>query len=77
MPHGVEPKPSFIEQLFSGGRRKRREDEAADHALDEALTRLSQALNDNSAASERVRRRQSSGSLKLVSLPEPAFEGAE
>lgn len=67
----VEPRPSFIEQLFSGGRKKRQNDEAADIALDIALTRLAQAMDSNSEASAGVRRRQSSGSLKLVSLPEP------
>jgi hypothetical protein len=60
---------SLIQSLLNG-RRHNDEGEAADLALDEALMQISRAADANAAATERVRRRQSSGSLKLVSLPE-------
>ena len=65
-------RPSFIQSLLHGGRRKRdaEVEEVVDQELDLALCRLSRALNENEVASIGVKRRQSSGSLKLLSLPE-------
>jgi hypothetical protein len=64
--------PSFIQSLLHGGRRKKDAavEEVVDQELDLALCRLSRALNENEVASIGVKRRQSSGSLKLLSLPE-------
>ena len=71
----TEPTPSFIQSLLRGSRSRRARQEAdADKELDEALSRLTCALNNNETAVARVRRRQSSGSLKLLSLPETAIE---
>lgn len=44
-------------------------EEVADQKLDEALQRLAEATKVNTEMCERVKRRQSSGRLKLVSLP--------
>lgn len=44
-------------------------EEVADQQLDEALHRLFEATEANTEMCERVRRRQSSGQLKLVSFP--------
>ena len=53
--------------------RKKRErgpsEEVVDQALDDALKSLADATKANIAACEKVRRRQSSGKLKLVSVP--------
>lgn len=43
----------------------------ADDELDLALQRLAEATRDNEVVCTKVRRRQSSGSLKLVSTPPP------
>jgi hypothetical protein len=40
--------------------------EAVDQTLDDALERLSQALNENTEVCDKIRRRQSSGELKLM-----------
>jgi hypothetical protein len=53
--------------LFRGVRKPI--EEVADQQLDEALQRLSEATDANAEMCEKVRRRQSSGRLKLVSLP--------
>lgn len=70
----VEPTPSFIQNLLRGKGRQQNADADADRELDEALSRLASALNNHETAVAAVRRRQSSGSLKLLSLPEPAVE---
>lgn len=44
-------------------------EEVADQQLDEALQRLAEATDVNAEMCARVRRRQSSGQLKLVSVP--------
>lgn len=44
-------------------------EEVVDLKLDEALQRLAEATKINTEMCERVRRRQSSGRLKLVSVP--------
>lgn len=70
-----EQRPSLIQSLLGGGKRRQQDqqqNEAADKELDIALARLSRALDENAVATAAVRRRQSSGSLKIVSLPEPA-----
>ena len=56
---------SFIDQLL---RRGKPEDiaEEPDQALDGALERLTLALNENAEVVAEVRKRQSSGKLKLV-----------
>ena len=56
---------SFIDQLL---RRGKSEDiaEEPDQALDEALERLTLALSENAEVVAEVRKRQSSGKLKLV-----------
>lgn len=66
--------PSLIQSLVRGRTEK---DDAADRALDEALMQLSRAYDDNAIATAGVRRRQSSGTLKLVSVPEPGVADAE
>lgn len=43
-------------------------DEIADYKLDEALARLADATRDNEVMVQRVRRRQSSGQIKLLTL---------
>jgi hypothetical protein len=54
-------------------RKKKRErgpsEEAVDQTLDDALKSLADATKANIVACEKVRKRQSSGSLKLVSIP--------
>lgn len=66
----TQERPSLIRGLL-GGRRRAERNEEADKELDVALDRLSVALADNEGAVAAVRRRQSSGSLKIVSLPAP------
>lgn len=44
-------------------------EEVADQKLDEALQRLADATKVNTEMCEKVRRRQSSGRLKLISMP--------
>jgi hypothetical protein len=55
------------------GRKKRREqqlsEEVVDKELDDALKKLADATRRNTEAGEKLRERQSSGKLKLVSLP--------
>lgn len=68
---------SLIQNLKPGRRRVQADDEAADRELDDALLRLSRAFDDNSSAIKDVRRRQSSGELKLVSIPAAAGDDAE
>lgn len=60
---------SFIDHIL---RRRKDEDitEAPDQALDEALQRLSLALSENEHAVREVKKRQSSGKLKLVLVEE-------
>lgn len=54
-------------------RKKKRErglsEEVVDQALDDALKSLADATRANIAACEKVRKRQSSGKLKLVNVP--------
>ena len=69
--------PSLIQSLKPGGRRAQEEDAAADQELDDALLRLSRAFDENDAAAQGLRRRQSSGSLKLVSIPAAVGDDAE
>lgn len=54
--------------LFTGAR-KRREDEA-DDALDQALKKLAAATRDNTKVCEQVRSKSSAG-LRIVSTPPP------
>lgn len=69
----TEARPSLIKSLLGGNRRKMAEqNEEADRELDDALLRLSLAFEENGVATEAVRRRQSSGSLKIVSVPDAA-----
>ncbi len=62
--------------IFDGlrpGKKKRREqrlsEAVVDKELDDALKKLAAATRRNTEASETLRKRQSSGRLKLVSLP--------
>jgi hypothetical protein len=71
------PRPSLIRNLLNGRPHESESDAAADQALDDALMKLSRACDDNVLATANVRRRQSSGSLKLISLPEAVGDGAE
>lgn len=77
MSNNVEARPSLIKSLLGSERRRKRAelDEEADRELDMALVRLSLAFEENGVATDAVRRRQSSGSLKIVSIP--AAAGAE
>lgn len=60
---------SFIAELLRRGSSKRDVTEEADAELDGALERLSRSLEEHAEVSTRVRRRGSSGSLKIVSVP--------
>lgn len=71
-----QQRTSLIQSLL-GGRRRQAADEEADRELDLALVRLSLACDENTVATTALRRRQSSGSLKVVSLPEPPSSAAE
>jgi hypothetical protein len=46
------------------------EEQVAQAELDDALDKLSAALLENTVTCARVRRRQSSGSIKIVAVPE-------
>jgi hypothetical protein len=67
-----------IRGLFSFMQKSQRLEDAAESRLDEALKSLTRALDVNAAVVREVKRRQSSGSLKIVSVP-PAgvFHDAE
>lgn len=58
------PQRSFIDQLL--GRKGPDVTEGPDQALDEALERLTQALSEHEEVVREVRKRQSSGKLKIV-----------
>ncbi len=49
-------------------------DEMAEQQLDAALERLSHSLAEHSGVCREVRRRQSSGSLRIVSIPAPSLD---
>jgi hypothetical protein len=49
--------------------RPKQPQEEADQKLDDALVRLTESIQANERVCEKVRRRQSSGRLKLVSVP--------
>lgn len=67
MAHADAPRRSFLEQLRP---KKRPVAEEPDDALDDALVQLTRAVSENEGAAAGVRRRQSSGQLKLVAVPE-------
>ena len=65
--------------LFKGlwPSKKKPLDEVAEQQLDAALERLAQSMTDNNEVCARVRARQNSGSLKLVSIPPSGAHEAE
>lgn len=67
-----QPQPRTRRSLLPPFRRKPAPDAEADSALDLALQRLADATEQNEGAAREVKRRQSSGSLKIVSDPPPA-----
>jgi hypothetical protein len=67
-----EPRRSFLGDLLRRGRRKNGDaSDEADQQLDAALERLTQSLNEHEVVSAQVKRRQSSGALKIASVPVP------
>jgi hypothetical protein len=64
---------SATKSLFDSLRPKKRQrepsGEVVDQTLDDALKALTEATRRNEAAVRQVRRRQSSGQLKLVNVP--------
>lgn len=62
---------SIFDALRPKKRRRQEQlsEEVVDEALDDALKNLAEATRENIAACAQVRKRQSSGKLKLVSLP--------
>lgn len=65
----TETRKSFLGELLHRPFKRDKTAEVVDHALDVALQRLAQSLNENEAVGKEVKRRQSSGSLKAVSVP--------
>lgn len=58
---------SIFDQLKPSKRKKRKPvEEEADEKLDQALSRLARSFNENEGAAREVRRRQSSGRLKIA-----------
>jgi hypothetical protein len=62
---------SFLGGLLQRPLRRDKSTAVVDHALDVALQRLAQSLNENEAVGKEVKRRQSSGSLKAVLVSDP------
>jgi len=67
-------RPSVFRGLWPRDRRE--PDAVADQALDEALERLAHSLQQNVEVCAKVRRRQSSGSIRIVTVP-PTVPEAE
>ena len=63
--------------VFGLRRKIRGEEEVADAELDEAVEKLESAMLENAVACARVRRRQSSGSIKIVAVPEIVPDAGE
>lgn len=59
-------RPSFVRNLLRRGQKTEVEAAAAGRELDEALSRLTSALRENASVVEGVRRRQTSGALKII-----------
>jgi hypothetical protein len=62
---------SLIESLRPKKRERGPSEAVVDQQLDDALKALADATRRNEEVVKRVRRRQSSGKLKLVNVPEP------
>lgn len=68
------------ESMFKGlwPSKRKPQEEVADDMLDIALERLTQSLQGQQAVCEKIRRRQSSGSMRLVlTVPPPSGLEAE
>ena len=67
----TESRSAEVRRGVFGLRRKiRGEDDVAQSELDDALAKLEAAMLENAITCARVRRRQSSGSIKIVAVPE-------